>query len=124
MSDLAPFWDAVAERRLVLQHCCECGDVQFPPTPVCPKCLSEAREWREASGHGTLQSWATFHRAYWDRDRDRLPYDVCLIALEEGPLMISNLAEEHAALRVGAPVHVVFRENAEGKLLPNFVVDG
>ena len=26
-----PFWDAVNQRRLVLQHCAACDRVQYPP---------------------------------------------------------------------------------------------
>ena len=26
-----PFWDAVNEQRLVLQHCAACSKLQYPP---------------------------------------------------------------------------------------------
>src|SRR5487761_1988169 len=69
-----PFWDAARAGKLVVQTCRACGDAHFPPSPVCPECLSTDQAWREASGRGTLESWIEMHRAYWDGFRDALPY--------------------------------------------------
>ena len=33
-----PFWDAVNEKRLVLQHCDDCGKLQYPIRPKCWHC--------------------------------------------------------------------------------------
>lgn len=35
-----PFWDAVNQRRLVLQHCAACTKLQYPPQPTCQVCGS------------------------------------------------------------------------------------
>jgi uncharacterized OB-fold protein len=117
-----PFWDAARERRLVVQTCTACGDAHFPPAPVCPACLSDAQEWKDAAGTGTLESWVAFHRAYWDGVRDDLPYDVCLVRLTEGPLLVSNLTGPTAAAKLGAPVRVVFEPVTETITLPKFTL--
>lgn len=115
-----PFWDAVREQRLVVHTCTACGDTRFPPSPVCPKCLSLEQTWRMCSGRGTLESWVDFHRAYWTGYQDALPYCVCLVRLEEGPLLVSNLVGQSENARLGAPVRVVFDKVTEDVTLPKF----
>jgi len=44
--------------RLVGSKCSACGDWIFPPTPVCPECMSESLERRELSEIGCLYSWS------------------------------------------------------------------
>ena len=115
-----PFWDAARENRLVVQTCTACGDTRFPPSPVCPKCLSPEQTWKAASGHGTLESWVDFHRAYWSGYSDSLPYRVCLVRLEEGPLLVSNLVGNTDGTRLGRKVRVVFDKVTEEVTMPKF----
>jgi uncharacterized protein len=118
----APFWAAAREGRFLLQHCPSCGDVRFPPGPVCPKCLAGDQDWIEASGKGVLESWIDMHRAYWDGFKGDLPYRVCLVRLEEGPVVVSNLVDKTENLRMGAPVRVVFDAVTEDVTLPKFTL--
>ena len=115
-----PFWDAAKQNRLVVQVCTACGDTRFPPSPVCPRCLSAEQSWKDASGRGTLQSWVAFHRAYWDGFKPDLPYKVCLVQLEEGPLLVSNLVGSDAGAKLGAAVQVVFEPVTDDITLPKF----
>ncbi len=114
----AGFWDHARRHRLAMQVCTDCSDVHFPASPVCPKCLSDAQEWRAVSGRGRLESWVEYHRAYWPGFARDLPYRVCLVKLEEGPLMISNLVGEQP--EIGDPVMVVFEMVTEDITLPKF----
>jgi hypothetical protein len=118
----APFWEMARDRILALQRCTTCGDVHFPPSPVCPKCLGDVQEWIRASGRGTLFSWCRFHRGYWDSVATLLPYAVAVVRLEEGPLLITKLAgvKDSQALRLGQPVAVDFEPTSGGFTLPIF----
>jgi uncharacterized protein len=119
-----PFWDNAKAGRFVLQACTKCGHVSYPPNPICPKCLSTELEWRQASGKGTLKSWAVFHRAYWPAFESEVPYTVCLVRLEEGPLFIANFAKGmKSEPKVGAKVRVVFEPVTPEITLPQFSVD-
>lgn len=118
-----PFWDLAERGIYAVQTCDECGDTHVPETPVCPRCLSSHQSWRPASGRGTLESWADFHRAYWDGFSSELPYRTCVIRLAEGPLIVSNLVGDQSDIRVGAGVHVVFERASDGVTLPKFVLD-
>ena len=117
-----PFWAAAHQGRLLLQHCPACGDRRFPPTPICPQCLAGDQDWVEASGQGTLESWIDMHRAYWDGFKDDLPYRVCLVRLQEGPVMVSNLVDSADNPRLGASVRVVFDKVADTVTLPKFTL--
>ncbi len=117
-----PFWEAAQKEKLVVQVCAACGDRRFPPSPVCPQCLSADHDWVEVSGLGTLESWVDFHRAYWDGFRDALPYRVCLVRLAEGPLLVSNLVGNSDGAKLGAPVRVVFEAVTADVTLPKFVL--
>lgn len=117
-----PFWEAAQKKKLVVQVCAACGDRRFPPSPVCPQCLSSDRGWVEVSGLGTLESWADFHRAYWDGFRDALPYRVCLVRLAEGPLLVSNLVGDSDGAKLGAAVRVVFEAVTADVTLPKFTL--
>lgn len=117
-----PFWAATKAGKLMLQYCKDCGDTRYPPGPVCPKCLSSDQDWKEASGRGTLESWVDFHRAYWDGFKGELPYRVCLVKLEEGPVFVSNLVDNTDNLRMGQPVKVVFDKVTDDVTLPKFTL--
>ncbi len=121
---MVPFWEHARKHRLSVQCCHACGDLHFPPSPVCPICLSEDQEWKPVSGKGKLLSWVTFHRAYWDAFAADLPYEVCLVELEEGPLLLSNfLGKPPADLKAGLPVRAAFDDVSETFTLPKFVID-
>jgi uncharacterized OB-fold protein len=112
------FWEHARQHRLAMQVCTDCGDIHFPACPVCPKCLSSGQEWRPVSGRGRLESWVEFHRAYWPGFAASLPYRVCLVKLDEGPLLASNLVGETP--EIGDPVQVVFDSVTDEVTLPKF----
>jgi uncharacterized protein len=118
-----PFWDLARQGKLAVQACRGCGDRHFPPGPVCPRCLSGDQEWQAVSGKGSLLSWVTFHRAYWDGFAPDLPYDVCLVQLDEGPLLVSNLVGAAGReVQVGARLAVVFEQATDEITLPKFTL--
>jgi uncharacterized protein len=118
-----PFWAATKEGRFMLQFCEDCGDTRFPLGPVCPKCLSARQNWKQESGRGVLESWVDFHRAsYWDGFKGELPYRVCLVRLEEGPVVVSNLVGKTDNPRMGQPVKVVYEKVTDEVTLPKFTL--
>lgn len=119
-----PFWEEARNHRLVMQVCDRCDHMHFPPSPICPNCLSGEQSWQEVSGRGMLMSWVVFHRAYWDGFVKELPYTVCLVQLEEGPMLVSNLTGGGSReIAVGMPVHVVFETASNEITIPKFRPD-
>lgn len=117
------FWAHARRSVFALQVCADCGDAHIPEAPVCPRCLSDNQSWQASSGKGTLESWVDFHRAYWDGFQDELPYRVCLIRLDEGPLFISNLVGDAEGVGLGVRVRAVFEPVNDEITLPKFELD-
>ena len=120
-----PFWDATLEDRLLLPHCRDCGGWTYYPRPFCMHCFSKNIEWREASGKGTLHSFAINHLPAKGFPAG-VPIVIAVVALEEGPRMITNLAVEGIPspedLQLDSQVQVTFRHVSEDLKLPWFRV--
>jgi uncharacterized OB-fold protein len=86
----APYWDALAEGRLLFQQC-DSGHRWLPPRVHCPTCLSDEVSWVEASGDAWLLSWVVYHRSFDPGFDDLVPYNVALVELNEGPRLITNI---------------------------------
>ena len=52
-----PFWDAAAEGRLTAPRCTVCGTFVLPPQPFCFVCQSQAFEWVDLPGTGTIYTF-------------------------------------------------------------------
>jgi uncharacterized OB-fold protein len=115
-----PFWARARDGRLALQACRRCDHVHFPPSPVCPRCLSDEQTWQDASGGGTLESWIDVNRAYWPGFTPELPYRVCLVRLDEGVLLVSNLVGDTTGASLGARLRIVFERATADIHLPKF----
>ena len=115
------FWDACRRHELRFQRCTACHQFWFPPSNICPECLSDQWEWALTSGRGSVLSFVVFHRVYHPGFRDAVPYPVAIIALDEGPRFLSNVVGcAIEDIRVGMPVEVVFEDATEGCTLPKF----
>ncbi len=116
-----PFWDAVNERRLVIQNCTSCDLLQYPPRETCGKCrTSENLEWKEVSGKGTISSAIVIEDGRLDRRRPDQPYNLALVHLDEDPGInfYSNLPGTPVdEVPIGAAVEVYFEEVAPGQLI-------
>jgi len=86
-----PYWAALDRGQLSFQRCCRCGNAWLPARAECPRCLHAAWEWQPASGRGKLVSWVVYHRAYHPYFAGRVPYNVALVELDEGPRLISGI---------------------------------
>ena len=119
--DSAPFWDAAKEHVLKLQKCGACGEFRFPPSPLCPHCLSDTCAWEAVSGHGRVFSFVTYRRLYHKGWEGELPYVVAVVELDEGPRLLTTLtgiAAEH--VRCDMPVAVTFDDVTDAVTLPKF----
>jgi uncharacterized OB-fold protein len=119
--DSAAYWAGARERRLLLQKCLSCRAVQFPPRHHCAACWEGELEWIESAGRGAVESFTIVRRAPLPAFRDRVPYVVAAVLLEEGPRMITNLIGDDALeASIGDPVRVDFEADPSGDVLPQF----
>lgn len=115
-----PYWEACRRGELRLQRCVDCHEWRFPPEPRCPKCLSTDYTWELTSGKGTVWSWIVMHRQYFAGLAEQLPYNVALIRLDEGPLMMSNVDAPNDELVCDMPVEVFFEVISDEFTFPRF----
>ena len=115
-----PFFDALKERRLLIQRCQECGHAYYYPRPFCPACLSGRVEWEQASGRGKLYSFVINQRA---APGFVAPYIIAVVELDEGPRMMTNLVDvepDPELVRCEMPVEIVFDDVDDNFTLPRF----
>jgi uncharacterized OB-fold protein len=63
--------------------------------------------WEQLSGRGTVVSWCTFEKRYYEELP--VPWDVILVELAEGPLFVSNpFGFDSSDVAFGLPLHVTF----------------
>ena len=117
-----PFWAAVEEGRLLIQRCGGCGRAVFYPRAMCPYCWSEDVSWEEASGRGRLKSFSEVWKPGHPGWIPGAPYVVGLVALAEGPVMLSNVLPGGRAVVVGDAV-MFGPTNIGGRVLPCFRVE-
>ena len=100
-----PYWEGLKEGELRLQHCRHCGAYQYPPESFCYACPSRDLEWKRIGGEGTIYSFIVVHQRYHPAFADRLPYNVAVVELDEGPRLLANvLGIENGALEIGMRV--------------------
>lgn len=118
--DSAPFWDATAQRRLVLPHCAHCDRLLYPPVPRCRDCLRPLTEWRELSGRASVHSWTEVHAGLVPGID--CPYLVVEVEPVEQPGLVMTSALVGATRPVlGEAVELVWSEPyADGTRLPCF----
>jgi uncharacterized protein len=119
--DSHPFWEGCREEKLLLQRCGECNAFRYPPRPVCPHCSAFGVDWVESSGRGRVYSWVIAHHPVHPAVVDRVPYNIVLVELDEGPRLVSNLVDTLPdEIEVGQPVEVVFEHVSAELTLPKF----
>lgn len=117
-----PFWDGTKAGELRLQTCDDCGKQWFPPSTHCPQCLSRNFKWQAISGRGKVWSWVVFHQRYFKEFADDIPYNVSLIELDEGVMMMSTVrGVPNEEIRCDMPVVVAFEDATEEQSVPYFV---
>jgi uncharacterized OB-fold protein len=118
-----PFWTAVHEHRLVVQHCSVCDTPRHPPRPACANCGSFQYDWRTVSGRATVWSFIVLHPPVIPAFESRTPVPVVVVELTldhphpirmVGRIDTRGITEDdwRALLQVGAPVEATYEEEA------------
>lgn len=114
------YWTALDEGRLDFQRC-TCGHAWLPPRSECPKCLGPDWTWQTASGRAKLVSWVVYHHGYHPYYAAKLPYNVAVVELAEGPRMISNVVGDMAKFKLDLPLTLKIEREA-GQPLARFAL--
>ena len=114
------FWDAARRGVLRIKRCADCGAYHYYPRPFCPVCWSTNVAWVDAAGTGTLYTYSIIYANDLPAFRDRVPYVVAIVELDEGPRMETNVVGcPLDEVRVGMRLVVTFEDEGE-IVLPRF----
>jgi uncharacterized OB-fold protein len=66
-------------------------------------------------------SWTVFHVAYHQAFANRLPYNVAIVELDEGPRMITNITDspDGNGLRIGMKLELALQDE-DGTIIARF----
>lgn len=118
------FWEGCRRQRLLIQRCDVCKTFRFPPSPMCPHCLSMRHTWQDDPGRGEVETYCVYYAELagpaWEA---ALPYVVVIVQLHHsGVRMLSNLVcKEVQEARIGLPVRVIFDRLDANLTLPKFI---
>lgn len=120
-SETAPYWAAGCRGELLIGTCSACSRTHHPPQAVCPHCWASNTTTKAATGEGTVEAFSVVHRSGVDFFRDRLPYIVATVLLEEGVCLTTNVVDcDVEGVRIGMPVRVTFDRLSEDMAIPVF----
>jgi len=115
------YWDYLKKHELRLQKCTKCQFIRFPASPLCPECHSNDHTWQRVKGTGSVFSWVVFHKCYFPSFAKNVPYNVAMIQLDEGPIVIANIINiENSAIKRGLRVEVMFDDIDDTLTIPRF----
>lgn len=122
--EFAPYWEGTRNKELRVPKCNNCGNLRWPPRPMCPICHSFEVNWISTSGKGHLFSWTVVWHTTLSGYQGEIPYVVALIELDDAPArlighIINYPIEE---LKMGLPLKVVFKKITDDIVLPEWEV--
>jgi len=118
--DNKPFWDFINNGEFRIQKCDDCEKHRFPSSYICPHCTSTKATWCEVSGYGEVYTWTNIRKVYHDSFKDKVPYNLSVIRLDEGVQMISNVVS-NTEVEIGMRVKVVLEDIDEEHKIPKFI---
>ena len=113
-----PYWDAAKEGQLRYQQCRACACVQLIPRSLCESCQSSELEWKTSKGIGRVLTFTTVHRAALPVFKQKVPYVIAIVDMEEGFRVMANARPEvQDEIDIGTTVSIGFEE-VDGMALP------
>lgn len=112
--DNREFWTGGRDGELRIIRCNDCGYCIHPPSPRCPRCLSDDVEPHAVSGLGRVYTYTVNQRA-WSPGLE-VPYVIAIVQLDEQPdlrLMTNIVGCDPDQIAIDMPVRVEFREQGE-----------
>ena len=120
----APYWQAAQQGELKLPRCDACTKFHFYPRSACPHCGATDLTWQAVSGKGAVYSYTVVHRAPSKGFEALVPYVVAVIALAEGPHLMTRLTQvQPDTVRIGMRVQVAFEQQDDACTLPLFCAE-
>jgi uncharacterized OB-fold protein len=84
-----PFWEAVADGRLLVPECTACGRRFFKPEPLCTHCGSAGWLWVPSPGTGAVYSVSVVHQPV-NNDHE-VPFALAIVDLDDDWTMLTHI---------------------------------
>ena len=111
-----PYYDAIAQDRLVLQVCKDCGTYQWGPEWICHNCNSENVVFEEIEPEGRIYSYERVWHPVHPALKEQGPYLIALVEFpnHNGARMIGNLlGDPLQEVKIGATVTAEFEHHKD-----------
>ncbi len=116
-----PFWEGCRRHVFLLQRCRGCHALQYYPRGICTACGATDLGWQPASGRGTVYTYTVTYRSEQPGFKERVPYVLAWVTLEEGVQVLTLLVGcDPARVRIGLPVRVTFEDVTPEISIPRF----
>ncbi len=89
------FWNFCKEQKLMFQQCKKCGKIRWPYSIACPECYSFEYSYYQSSGKGKIYSYVIYNVAFDKFFKDKVPYVVAIILLENNVKFLSNIVKSN-----------------------------
>jgi len=114
---LAAYQEYCRQGLLAYQYCPEDGTAVFYPRVLSPVSGSPNLEWRISKGLGTVYATTTVH----GKDKEKPPYNVAIIELDEGYRMMSRVEEIPSRdVKIGMRVRARMHRDDKDQVYPVF----
>ncbi len=115
-----PFWDG-CKAGLFLLHRCNVCHRHYWPASRCIEHGNTAMQWVESTGRGQLYTYTVMHRVLSPAFKDKTPYVVGVVQLDEGPFFHSNIVNcEAQQIHVGMRLRYTMIQHQNGLSIPLF----
>ncbi|GLE50910.1 Zn-ribbon domain-containing OB-fold protein [Mycobacterium montefiorense] len=109
-----PFWDGLAQRRILVQYSPSLQRYVFYPRVLAPGTLADDLEWREIDGAGTLYTYTVARRPTGPPWANAVPQLLAVVQWDAGPRLSTELVDvDPNDIRIGMRVAPVFYDLPE-----------
>ena len=112
-----PFWEALAQHRILVQYSPSLQRYAFYPRTLAPGSLADDLEWREIDGAGTLYTFTVARRPTGPPWAEAIPQLLAVVQWDAGPRISTELVEvDPSDIRIGMRVSPVFYDLSETEI--------
>lgn len=99
-----PYFDGLSQGKVLAPQCDNCGELQWPPQPMCPHCHGVDFTQVEMPAQATVFTFSTAYRAFHPWFAERTPYHMVVGDFGNGVRIVGNLWDQDLEIKIGMPI--------------------